>query len=130
EDLAEPPPALALEGQRLLELRVGDCSAVDEDATERAPGLALGRLRRRGESRRLGLGLLEAKARLLDQDPRQLGGGERSAGDQDLTELASRLLLLGERGVELASEDEPALDEVLAERTPREVDFRHAEKIG
>ena len=51
-------------------------------------------------------------------------------GDEDLAELAAGSLLLGERRLELAGNDEPALDEVLAERPPREVDFRHGEKIG
>ena len=129
EDLAEPPPGLALDVQRLLELGFGDRAAVDEHAPERAPRLDLARPGRRGGSRRLGLGVLEAQARLLDQDPRQLRVGERALGDEDLAELPAAAPLLGKRRLELAREDEPALDEVLAERPPREAGVRHAEKI-
>ena len=127
---AEPPSALPLEGQRLLELGFGERAAVDEDATERAPRLGLVRLRRRGGSHRLGLGILDAKARLPNQDPRKLRAGQRPVGDEDLAQLPAAALLLGERRLELAGNDETALDEVLAEGPPGEVRLRHVEKIG
>src|SRR5207244_270679 len=103
------PPALALDLQRFVELGSGERAAVDEDATKGAPRLGRGRLGRRGGGLRLGLGILEAEASLLDQDPRQLRAGERAGGDEELAELAARPLLLRERGLELASDDEPAL---------------------
>jgi hypothetical protein len=85
---------------------------------------------RRGGRRRLGLEILDAEPGLLDQDPRELGARERAVGDEDLAELPARPFLLGEGRLELARDDEPAVDQVLAERPPGEVDLSHITKIG
>src|SRR5205085_330665 len=94
----------------------------------RSPGLGLvngggALLRGRVEDR---VRRLEPKPRLLDQDPRQLRPGDRCLRDEDLAELAAGPFLLGERGFELALDDEPVLDEELAEQArPGRLRYRH-----
>src|SRR5207253_2532990 len=84
----------------------------------------------RGRDNGRGRRLLLVEPMLVDHGRDERLRGDVAALDEDLAEAPAGLALDVQRLLELAPDDEPALDEVLAERTPREVGLRHAAPSG